>query len=79
MGLNTTSTTPPACPVPVQPGLVSNCDACYKAVEYDNCYGVSTANDISMDDFFLWNPSLYQNCTNLQIGYNYCVGVSSDS
>ncbi|KAI1774930.1 carbohydrate-binding module family 50 protein [Hypoxylon cercidicola] len=74
-GLSTTSTTPPACPVPVAPGLVSNCADCYLVAEGDNCYGVSGAYGIAMSDFLLWNPSLYQNCTNLQIGYNYCVGV----
>ncbi|KAI1376929.1 carbohydrate-binding module family 50 protein [Hypoxylon crocopeplum] len=74
-GLNTTSTMPPACPVPVAAGLVSNCDACYAVAEGDNCYGVAQAGGITIDELRLWNPSLNAACTNLQLGYNYCVGV----
>ncbi|XXG98118.1 hypothetical protein Hte_004438 [Hypoxylon texense] len=75
VGLNTTSTAPPACPVPVQPGLVSNCADCHAVAEGDNCYGVAEEYGISVGDFLSWNPSLYSNCTNLELGYNYCVGV----
>ncbi|KAI1094883.1 carbohydrate-binding module family 50 protein [Rostrohypoxylon terebratum] len=73
------ATEPPACPAPVQPGLVSDCDACYLVVEGDTCYGVTQANGISLADFLLWNPSLDAACTNLQLGYNYCVGVEASS
>ncbi|XDG10377.1 hypothetical protein ABKA04_009992 [Annulohypoxylon sp. FPYF3050] len=71
------SSEPPACPAPVQPGLVSNCDACYLVVEGDTCYAVTQAKGISLADFLLWNPSVNAACTNLQLGYNYCVGVES--
>ncbi|KAK6066642.1 LysM domain-containing protein-like protein 1 [Seiridium cupressi] len=75
VGMNDTSTVPPACPVPVQPGLVSNCAKCYEAVELDNCYNITEAEGISLDDFHLWNPSIDAACTNILLGYNYCVGV----
>ncbi|KAK9778158.1 hypothetical protein SCAR479_05128 [Seiridium cardinale] len=75
VGMNDTSTVPPACPVPVQSGLVSNCAKCYEAVELDNCYDITEAEGISLDDFHLWNPSVDAACTNILSGYNYCVGV----
>ncbi|KAI0882797.1 carbohydrate-binding module family 50 protein [Annulohypoxylon maeteangense] len=65
----------PACPAPTQPGLVSNCVACYKVVEGDYCYAIAQAKGITVANFLLWNPSVNSACTNLVIGYNYCVGV----
>ncbi|KAI2466152.1 carbohydrate-binding module family 50 protein [Annulohypoxylon bovei var. microspora] len=65
----------PSCPVPTEPGTVSNCAACYKVVEGDTCYAVAAAKGITLANFLLWNPSINAACTNLQLGYNYCVGV----
>lgn len=75
VGKNETSAIPPACPVPIQPGLVSNCAKCYQAVELDNCYKINEAQNITFADFRLWNPSVDAGCTNILSGYNYCVGV----
>ncbi|KAI0379819.1 hypothetical protein F5Y04DRAFT_282615 [Hypomontagnella monticulosa] len=77
VGLENTPSNPPACPVPVAPGLVSNCDKCYQVVDGDYCYGVAQKNNITIDQLYLWNPSLSTDCTNLQLGYNYCVGVET--
>ncbi|KAI0451611.1 hypothetical protein F5B21DRAFT_507095 [Xylaria acuta] len=67
---------PPACAVPVKPGLISNCDSCYKVVTGDSCSRIVSVNKISLAEFLAWNPDLNSVCTNLEIGYNYCVGVS---
>ncbi|KAI1459302.1 carbohydrate-binding module family 50 protein [Annulohypoxylon moriforme] len=67
--------TQPACPAPTQPGLATNCKACYKVVEGDTCYAVANSKGISLANFLAWNPSINAACTNLQLGYNYCVGV----
>ncbi|KAI1214141.1 carbohydrate-binding module family 50 protein [Annulohypoxylon truncatum] len=72
-----TATAPTTCPAPTQPGIAANCDACYTVVEGDTCYAVTTAKGISLANFLAWNPSVNAACTNLQLGYNYCVGVSS--
>ncbi|KAI6086246.1 hypothetical protein F4821DRAFT_131162 [Hypoxylon rubiginosum] len=79
IGLNNTSTIPPACPVPTPPGTISNCADCYTIADGDNCYGVSQKFGISLTDFENWNPSLVAGCTNLQLGYNYCVAVETSS
>jgi hypothetical protein len=72
---NSTGTAPLACPVPSKPGLVSDCDKCYKVVAGDSCAGVFTDNNITRAEFLAWNPDLDSGCSNLEIGYNYCVGV----
>ncbi|OTB05506.1 carbohydrate-binding module family 50 protein [Hypoxylon sp. CI-4A] len=81
VGVKSTTTPPPpptsGCPAPVLSGLAADCDACYKVVEGDSCYAVDAAHGISLADFLAWNPSVDAGCTNLQIGYNYCVGVSA--
>ncbi|KAI0426848.1 hypothetical protein F5Y09DRAFT_317845 [Xylaria sp. FL1042] len=70
------TTTPAACPVPFKPGLISNCDNCYKVVSGDSCAAILTNYNISLVELDAWNPDLNSACTNLEIGYNYCVGVS---
>ncbi|KAI8963340.1 carbohydrate-binding module family 50 protein [Daldinia sp. FL1419] len=64
------------CPAPASPGQPANCKACYHVVEGDNCWTVTQANGISFDDFRKWNPAIDASCSNLQLGWNYCVGVN---
>jgi hypothetical protein len=61
----------------VKPGLASDCDSCYKVVEGDSCGAITSSNHITLAQFRAWNPDLNSVCTNLEIGYNYCVGVSA--
>ncbi|KAI1130782.1 hypothetical protein F5Y10DRAFT_262725 [Nemania abortiva] len=72
---NSTSA-PPACPVPVKPGLIGNCDDCYKVVSGDSCSAIFATNNITLTEFRAWNPDVNSGCTNLEVDYNYCVGVS---
>lgn len=77
-----TATTPPpppagGCPAPVLSGLATNCDDCYKVVEGDSCWAVTQTHGVTLADFLSWNPSVNAACTNLQVGYNYCVGVAA--
>ncbi|KAI0861730.1 hypothetical protein F4860DRAFT_474929 [Xylaria cubensis] len=76
VGVGNPTGAPPACPVPVKTGLISNCDSCYKVVDGDSCSGIETSKNITLAEFLAWNPDLNSGCTNLEIGYNYCVGVS---
>ncbi|RWA13205.1 hypothetical protein EKO27_g1909 [Xylaria grammica] len=76
VGVGNSTGAPPACPVPVKAGLIGNCDSCYKVVSGDSCDAILTSNNISLTEFRAWNPDLNSGCTNLEIGYNYCVGVS---
>ncbi|KAI1754021.1 hypothetical protein F4782DRAFT_528948 [Xylaria castorea] len=67
---------PPSCPVPVKPGVISNCDSCYLVADGDSCSGIETSKNITLAEFLAWNPDLNSGCSNLEIGYHYCVGVS---
>ncbi|KAI0398992.1 hypothetical protein F4802DRAFT_82342 [Xylaria palmicola] len=77
VGVGNSTGAPPACPVPVKPGLISNCDNCYKVAAGDSCAGVFEGHNVTRAEFLAWNPDLDSGCTNLEIGYNYCVGVST--
>ncbi|KAI1423360.1 hypothetical protein F5Y12DRAFT_547929 [Xylaria sp. FL1777] len=76
VGVGNSTGAPPACPVPVKPGLISNCDACYKVVSGDSCAAILSTYNVSLVELRAWNPDLDSGCTNLEVGYNYCVGVS---
>ncbi|KAI0100562.1 hypothetical protein GGR51DRAFT_532424 [Nemania sp. FL0031] len=76
VAVGTSQGAPPACPVPVKPGLISNCDDCYKVVSGDSCSAIFAANNITLAEFRAWNPDINSGCTNLEVDYNYCVGVS---
>lgn len=76
VGVGNPTGAPPSCPVPVKPGVISNCDDCYKVVEGDSCQAILDANNITVAELLAWNPDLNSECSNLEIGYNYCVGVS---
>ncbi|KAI0905774.1 hypothetical protein F4823DRAFT_609667 [Ustulina deusta] len=76
VGVGNSTGTPVACPVPVKPGLIGNCDDCYKVVSGDSCDGILSANNITLVELRAWNPDINSGCANLEVGYNYCVGVS---
>ncbi|KAI1470953.1 carbohydrate-binding module family 50 protein [Daldinia caldariorum] len=67
----------PGCPAPTATGISASCNACYHVVEGDNCWAITQSKHISLDDFRKWNPSIDAACSNLQLGYNYCVGVKA--
>ncbi|CAJ2505398.1 Uu.00g127920.m01.CDS01 [Anthostomella pinea] len=77
VGVNGTATPLPACPSPVKPGLVTDCDDCYTVVDGDTCGAIATTNDITLAEFYSWNPDLDNECLTLEVDYNYCVGVSA--
>lgn len=77
VGVNNSTGPIPACPAPVKPGLSGTCDACYKIASGDSCYAVAAAHGISVAQFLSWNPDVDAACTNLEVGYNYCVGVGA--
>ncbi|EGX93831.1 Peptidoglycan-binding lysin domain [Cordyceps militaris CM01] len=63
------SSTPsrPSTPSPVQTGMVSGCNKFYKVVLGDGCYNIAHAEGFDLDDFYLWNPAVKNDCTGLQV------------
>lgn len=41
----------------------------------DTCYDLAQDNNISLDDFYAWNPAVGDSCAGLDTGYYVCVGV----
>lgn len=73
----TSATTAITTPTPTQTGIASNCDKFYLVVSGDTCSNIATAEGISLNDFYAWNPAVGTTCATLFAGYYVCVGVTS--
>ncbi|KAI2789429.1 hypothetical protein POX_d04917 [Penicillium oxalicum] len=72
------SSTPVAAspPSPLQNGISNQCDHYYMVKAGDNCYSISAAEGVSLSDFYTWNPSVGNDCSNLWQGYYVCIGTA---
>lgn len=67
-----------AAPAQTGAGTVSGCTKWYVAVPGDYCYLIATNNNIPVDTFMSWNPSVNPpNCNTLYAGYAYCVATTA--
>ncbi|KAK0641333.1 hypothetical protein B0T16DRAFT_419663 [Cercophora newfieldiana] len=64
-----------ATPTPVQPGMVSNCDAFYFVPKGETCETVLSKNSITIAQLYAWNPSVGSNCAGLWAEVNVCVSI----
>lgn len=74
----TTQTPPPTVevPSPSQTGITKSCTDFYVAEMGDTCYSIANKyKTFTPDQFIEWNPSVGAGCTNIYVGYNYCVAV----
>ncbi|OJJ77959.1 hypothetical protein ASPBRDRAFT_167297 [Aspergillus brasiliensis CBS 101740] len=62
--------------LPEQTGIASNCNKYYYVQHGDTCSAIATSHDISLDDFYAWNPAVGTTCSDLEADYWVCVGVS---
>jgi len=58
---------------PIYPSAISPCLEYYTVVASDYCVLIEMKFGISASQFTSWNPGLDQACTNLWLGYQYCV------
>ncbi|OJJ00945.1 hypothetical protein ASPVEDRAFT_596129 [Aspergillus versicolor CBS 583.65] len=59
-----------------RPGTAKNCVRWFPAKRGDTCDKIVHLFNISLSDFFKWNPGLGEDCEkNLWADYSYCVGV----
>ncbi|KAI1354385.1 carbohydrate-binding module family 50 protein [Xylaria sp. FL0043] len=78
----TTSTKPGngiSTPMPVQTGIVSNCNRFYEVQPGDVCSNIATAYGISLQSFYAWNPAVGSSCLNLIAGDYVCIGTTTSS
>jgi LysM repeat protein len=62
-------------PTPTQTGMVGNCNKFHLVVSGDQCGDIASDNDISLANFYAWNPAVGSDCRTLIIGYHVCVGI----
>ncbi|KAJ5809559.1 uncharacterized protein N7503_001777 [Penicillium pulvis] len=62
-------------PSPIQTGMVSTCDLFHLVVSGDTCAVIAKNEDISLTDFYSWNPAVGSSCAYLDLGDYVCVGV----
>ncbi|PYI09360.1 hypothetical protein BO78DRAFT_437930 [Aspergillus sclerotiicarbonarius CBS 121057] len=72
----TSSATPTGSYLPQQTGIASNCDDYYYVQHGDTCSAIATNHDISLSNFYTWNPAVGTTCSGLEADYWVCVGVS---
>jgi LysM repeat protein len=72
-----TSSTPPTSPAPssaqIYPGAVSPCTSYYEIVPGDYCSLVAEKTGVSFATLRNLNPGLDATCSNLWLGYKYCI------
>jgi chitinase len=63
-------------PSPTQPDVATNCDSFHLVGSGNICVTVAQAAGISLDDLYLWNPTIGgDTCPNLWLGFYVCIGV----
>lgn len=71
----TSPTTPVTTPTPTQAGMVSDCDTFYYVQSGDGCWTIANEYGISLDDFYVWNPAVNDDCSGLWPDYYVYVGI----
>jgi hypothetical protein len=51
----------------------------HKVIQNEGCYDLAAANNISLNDFYAWNPALNGDCSGLFPDYYVCVGILAPS
>ncbi|KAL8996011.1 MAG: hypothetical protein Q9169_004392, partial [Polycauliona sp. 2 TL-2023] len=71
----TTSTTSSG-PSPTQSGIIQSCTKYYTTVSGDTCQVISDRyGTFSVAQFVTWNPAVKTDCSQLYLGYYYCIAI----
>ena len=62
-------------PLPMQSGMVGNCDKFCYVVPGSTCYEIARDNHIDLADFYKWNTGTGADCQHLWAKTYACVGV----
>ncbi|GIJ99590.1 hypothetical protein Aspvir_001724 [Aspergillus viridinutans] len=62
-------------PTPYQSGMVDDCYSFHLVVSGDSCAVIADDGDITLDEFYLWNPTVGTSCSSLWLGYHVCIGI----
>ncbi|KAF9894401.1 hypothetical protein FE257_007904 [Aspergillus nanangensis] len=76
-----TTSTPPGptngieTPLPIQPGMVDNCNAFHLVTSGDTCDTIAAKYKISTTQFVTWNPSVGSTCGGMWANTYACVSI----
>ncbi|RHZ45036.1 uncharacterized protein CDV56_102610 [Aspergillus thermomutatus] len=62
-------------PTPYQSGMVDDCDSFHLVVSGDSCAVIAEDANITLDEFYEWNPTVGTGCSSLWLGYYVCIGI----
>jgi hypothetical protein len=65
-----------ATPTPTQAGMITTCRRFHLVQSGDKCGTIASENNISLSDFYRWNPGVGSSCGSLWLDYYVCVGVA---
>lgn len=60
-------------PTPTQQGMATGCTVFYVAKAGDTCSVIASDYDITLSQFYTWNPAVGDSCASLWVGYYHCV------
>ncbi|RGP66002.1 hypothetical protein FSPOR_6828 [Fusarium sporotrichioides] len=60
-------------PLPIQPGMVDNCDLFHFVKKDTGCLQIATQYGITFEQFKEWNPTVGDDCSTLWADANVCV------
>lgn len=63
----------PIVELPLRNGTAPNCTQYYDAVAPDTCQTILDENQLTIAQFFAYNPAVGSDCANLWLDYRYCV------
>jgi LysM repeat protein len=75
---STTSTQPGngiTTPTPTQAHMIGSCNSFYYVKQGDGCWAIANQYNISLDNFYSWNPDVKNDCSGLWPNYYVCVGI----
>lgn len=67
-----------AAPGPTKEGASACCREWYTVREGDTCLSINYDQGITFNQFRTWNPNINGRCSNLWVGYSYCVDADAN-
>lgn len=62
-------------PLPIQEGMVDDCDDFYTVQSGDTCAVIASEHGIDVSDIIEWNPAVGPACSDMWEAYSLCVSV----
>ncbi|KAJ5928235.1 hypothetical protein N7466_007191 [Penicillium verhagenii] len=77
--LTATATNNITTPTPIQTGMTTSCDVFYFVEANDECDTIASEYDITLAEFYAWNPAVGTDCSILEVGTYVCVDILSNT